>query len=78
MVGGGGGRGCCGGHRPPLWGGGGGGPAVDVVATGSHCAWGINFKILNVLRGGGLFSNKLEQYLAGHCNKFHESSTKHL
>ena len=23
------------------------------MATGSHCAWGINFKILNVLRGGG-------------------------
>ena len=50
------------------------------MAAGSHCAWGINFKILNVLRagGGGVFSNKLEQYLAGHCNKFHESSTKHL
>ena len=25
------------------------------MAAGSHCAWGINFKILNVLRGGGYF-----------------------
>ena len=47
------------------------------MAAGSHFAWGINFKILNVL-GGALFSNKLEQYLESHCNKFHESSTKHL